>query len=98
NYILVIGEKVEMNEGSTLKKKIIATLPAKEQAYKIAENFLVILLLATTLFTLEGLLDEKIYTLSIGLNEIINFVNSHWFGFSILIPMALFLIYVLIKK
>ncbi|QWG70408.1 NTPase KAP (plasmid) [Bacillus mycoides] len=87
-----------MNEDTTLKQKIIANLPTRQQVYEISEKFLVILLIATCLFTLEGLLDEKTYTISIGLQEIGDFVNSYWFGFSIIIPIVLFFIYVLIKK
>ncbi|PEQ29770.1 KAP family P-loop NTPase fold protein [Bacillus thuringiensis] len=87
-----------MNEDTKLKQKIKKSLREKQQVYKMIENILVILLLATGLFALEGLLDKKIYSLSIVLEEIVHVINSYWFGFSIFIPIILFFIYVLIKK
>lgn len=85
-----------MSDEVTLKQKIIDIKRQKGQ--RIAEEFLVILLLAVILFSLEGILDVIIFSKHDVLNKIFEYLRNYLFILSIAIPLVLIFIYALFKK
>ncbi|WP_074555628.1 KAP family P-loop NTPase fold protein [Bacillus cereus] len=91
----ILKQKI-IDRAKKMIQKIIDT--TKQNGQKITEEFLSILLLATVLFSLEGFLDEKIFSKHDVLNGIAEYLRNYWFFLSILIPLVLILIYGVFKK
>lgn len=73
-------------------------LPTIQQIQKITEELLIILLLAIFLFTVEGLLDKILFSKSIELNNIIDYVKKYWLVLPIISIIIFIFIYGLVRS
>ncbi|WP_182812764.1 P-loop NTPase fold protein [Bacillus sp. ME78] len=84
-----------MSKLVTLMKKVKTMLSEQQKAI---EELLMILLLATIIFSIEGFLDGKLLSRSNELNEIVEHVKSYWFVLPILIVLIVIFIYGVIRN
>ncbi|KLA22230.1 P-loop NTPase fold protein [Bacillus cereus] len=87
-----------MSKLVTLMKKIKTMLSEKQTEQKAIEESLMVLLLATIIFTIEGFLDEKLLSKFNGLSTIIDYVKNYWFVLPLISILISIFVYITIKN
>lgn len=87
-----------MNDKVTMKQKILEYRLTNLEVQKYTERILSILFIAAFLFAIEGFLDEKVISMPMDLNTFYGYMKSYVFILPTFSVIALFFIYVLVKK